>query len=265
MPAIDLARLKTQAARLSDQFGDPDAFVHDLNEVLDYYTNRTIRPTQTAQRLSLPTYHTPAPVLRQIQSELNPLVESNPTEAIALVNALWKEKYLEARVLAAWLLGSISPSEATSSLAHLPAWLAQSTDKRVRETLLTDSLARLRHENPEALFAILEEWLKSRRGSYQVWGLQALIPILNDPHFENLPVVFRILRPAVLSAGPLTQLELKALLATLEQVSLTETVAFLRDIINNNPSPTVIRTLQRILPGLSAELQSAVKTMLREP
>jgi hypothetical protein len=60
-------------------------------------------------------------------------------------------------------------------------------------------------------------------------------------------------------------LELKALLATLEQVSLTETVAFLRDIINNNPSPTVIRTLQRILPGLSAELQSAVKTMLREP
>ena len=265
MPAIDLARLKTQAARLSDKFGDPEAFVQNLNEVLDYYTNRTIRPTQTAQRLSLPTYHTPAPVLRQIQSELNPLVEAHPTEAIDLVNALWKEKYLEARVLAAWLLGSISPSEAISSLAHLPAWLSQSTDKKVRETLLTDSLTRLRHENPEALFAILEEWLKSPRGSYQVWGLQALVPIVSDPHFENLPLVFRILRPAVQSAGPLTQLELKALLAALEHVSLTETVAFLRDIINSNPSPIMIRTLQRIIPGLSPEIQSALKIMLREP
>jgi DNA alkylation repair enzyme len=264
MPAIDLARLKTQAARLSDKFGDPEAFVQNLNEVLDYYTNRTIRPTQTAQRLSLPTYHTPAPVLRQIQSELNPLVEAYPKKAIELVNALWKEKYLEARVLAAWLLGSISPSEAISSLAHLPAWLAQSTDKKVREMLLTDSLTRLRQENPEALFAILEEWLKSPRGSYQVWGLQALIPIVSAPHFENLPVVFRILRPTVQSAGPLTQLELKALLATLEHVSLTETVAFLRDLINSNPSPIMIRTLQRIVPGLSAELQSAFKTMLRE-
>ena len=264
MPAIDPARLKTQAARLSDKFGDPEAFVQNLNEVLDYYTNRTIRPTQTAQRLSLPTYHTPAPVLRQIQSELNPLVEAYPKKAIELVNALWKEKYLEARVLAAWLLGSISPSEAISSLAHLPAWLAQSTDKKVREMLLTDSLTRLRQENPEALFAILEEWLKSPRGSYQVWGLQALIPIVSAPHFENLPVVFRILRPTVQSAGPLTQLELKALLATLEHVSLTETVAFLRDLINSNPSPIMIRTLQRIVPGLSAELQSAFKTMLRE-
>ena len=265
MPAIDLARLKTQAARLSDEFGDPAVFVHDLNEVLDYYTNRTIRSTQTAQRLSLPTYHTPAPVLRQIQSELIPLVESYPTQAVVLVNALWKEKYLEARILAAWLLGSVSPSEAIPSLAHLPAWLSQSTDKKVRETLLRDSLARLRHENPEALFAILEDWLKSPRGSYQVWGLQALIPIVSDPRFQNLPVIFRILRPAVQSAGPLTQLELKALLATLEQVSLTETVAFLREIINSNPSPSVNRILKRIIPGLSAELQSALKTMIREP
>jgi hypothetical protein len=52
MPAINLAQLKTKAARLSEKFSDPDVFVHDLSEFLDFYSNRTIRATQIAQRLS---------------------------------------------------------------------------------------------------------------------------------------------------------------------------------------------------------------------
>ena len=264
MPAIDLARLKTQAARLADKFGEPEAFVHDLNELLDYYTNRTIRSTQIAQRISLPTYHTPAPVLRQIQSELDPLAEARPTDAITLVNALWKVKSLESRLLAARLLGRIPPAQALTVFSNLPDWLSQSTDRQIREALLMDALTRLRQENPETFFIILEDWLKSQRGSLQVWGLQALIPILHDPHFENLPAVFRILRPAIQSAGPLTQLELQAVLATLEQVSLTETLAFLRESTSTNPSPMMVRTLRRILPGLSTEIQNALRDILRE-
>ncbi len=81
MPAIDLARLKTQAARLAEKFAEPEAFLRDLNELLDFYTNRTIRTTQVVQRLSAPTYHTPRPVLRQIESELAPLAENQPSQS----------------------------------------------------------------------------------------------------------------------------------------------------------------------------------------
>jgi hypothetical protein len=264
MPAINLARLKTQAARLSEKFSEPEAFIHDLNELLDFYTNRTIRVTQIAQRLSLPTYRTPAPVLRQIQAELVPLADSRPIEAIALTEALWNAGSFEARLLAASLLGSIPLAQAFPTLSRLPDWLAQSTDKEIRTALLTDAFARLRHENPEALFILLENWLKSPRYSLQVWGLRALISLLTDPHFENLPAVFRILKPAIRSAGPVTQLELQACLATLGQVSLTETMAFLREIIGDNPAPLMLRTFRRILAGLSPELQSGLLEMLRE-
>ncbi|HEY5268958.1 MAG TPA: DNA alkylation repair protein [Anaerolineales bacterium] len=264
MPAINLARLKTQAARLSEKFSDPEAFVCDLNELLDYYTNRTIRATQIARRLSLPTYSTPAPVLRQIQAELVPLAGSHPIEALALADALWKAGSLETRLLAAYLLGSIPLAQAIPALTRLPDWLAQSTDKEIRKALLTDAFARLRRENPEALFILLEDWLKSPRFSLQLLGLQALIPMLTDPHFENLPAVFRILKPAVRSAGPVTQLELQACLATLGQVSLTETLAFLREIIGDNPPPLMLRTFRRLLAGLSPELQSGLREMLRK-
>jgi hypothetical protein len=88
--------------------------------------------------------------------------------------------------------------------------------------------------------------------------------MLKDPHFENLPAVFRILKPAVMSAGPTTQLELQACLATLEEVSFTETLAFLREITSDNPPPLMLRIFHRILAGLSPELQSSLREMLRE-
>lgn len=264
MPAIDLARLKIQAARLAEKFGEPQAFLLALNEMLGYYTNRTIRAAQIAQRLSVPTYRTPPPVLRQIESELAVLAEKQPDEAIALVAALWEADSLESRLLAAYLLGNIPSGRAIIALTRLPTWLNQSTDKEIRTALLTHALARLRRERPEAFFSILEGWLGSAQSALQIWGLQALIPLLQDPQFENLPAVFRILRPAILSVGPATQLDFQACLAALERVSLTETTAYLRDIIRGNPEPSMLRIFRRILPAISPELQEALRETLRE-
>jgi len=264
MPAIDLARLKTQAARLAEKFGEPEVFLLALNELLGYYTNRTIRAAQVAQRLSVPTFNTPRPVMRQIESELTALAESWPEEAITLSEVLWKADSLESRLLAAFLLGNIPPDRAVAALSQLPTWLNQSTDMEIRTALLTEALVRLRQERPEAFFSILEAWLGSAQASLQIWGLQALIPLLQDPRFENLPAVFRILRPAILAASPATQLDFQACLAALERVSLTETIAFLREIIRDDPEPLMLRIFRRILPGLSPDLQEALRETLRE-
>jgi hypothetical protein len=263
MPAIDLARLKTQSARLVEHFDKPEAFVHDLQELLDFYTNRTMRSAQLAQRIFLPTHHTPRPVLRQIEMELKALADAHPLEAVELTGAMWKAGSLESRLLAARLLGMIPPAQAMPALTRLPEWLNQSTDAVIQHALLNDALDRLRKENPEALFILTEEWLKSPRSGLQRWGLRALIPLFNLPNFENLPAVFRILRPAVEAAGPATQLDLQACLAALGRVSLTETLYFLREILNGRPSAMLLRTLKRMLPALPPELQSGLREMLR--
>lgn len=264
MPAIDLARLKLQAARLVENFSNPPAFIHELHEMLELYTNRTMRASQVAKRLSLPTYHTPIPVLRQIERELAPLAQRLPQKGVLLANGLWKDGSLESRLLAARLTGMLPPADAMPILGRLPDWLAQSTDKEIRQALLTDAFARIRRENPEAFFILLEEWLKSPRPTWQVWGMQALIPLLNDPDFQNLPAVFRILRPTLLAAGPATQLDLQACLTALERVSLTETTFYLREILAANPSAMLLRTARRMMPAFSPELQNALREFLRE-
>jgi hypothetical protein len=263
MPAIDLARLKLQAARVVENFSNPSAFLRELHEMLDFYTNRTMRASQVAKRLSLPTYHTPVPVLRQLERELAPLAEQLPVKGIILANELWKDGSLESRLLAARLTGMIPPADAMPILSRLPDWLAQSTDKQVRQALLTDSFTRIRKENPEAFFLLLEEWLKSTQPTWQIWGMQALIPLLGEPDFQNLPAVFRILRPSILTAGPATQLDLQACLAALERVSLTETAFYLRELLADDPPIILLRTIRRMLPAFSSELQSNLWEILR--
>lgn len=264
MPAIDLARLKTQVARLADNFSNHMVFLRELHDILDLYTNRTMRTSQVVRRMSLPTYHTPAPVLRQIERELAPLAERLPVKGAILANELWKDGSLESRLLAASLTGMLPPTDAMPILGRLPDWLTQSTDKEVRQALLTDAFTRIRRETPQAFFLLLEEWLKSPRATWQVWGMQAIVPLLEDPDFQNLPAVFRILRPAVLAAGPMTQMDLQACLAALERVSLTETTVFLRGILTSSPSAMLLRTVRRILPAFSPELQSILRDILRD-
>jgi hypothetical protein len=263
MPAIDLARLKLQTARLSDLFGDPDAFLRALQELLDFYTNRTLHSLQAAQRLSLPAYRTPRPVLRQIEAELAPLAEARPAEALALTYALWEAGHLETRLLAAHLLGSVPPASAMSAFGRLPDWLRLSTDSEVRQALLTEALRRVRNENPDVFLTLLEDWLRSPLSGVQVWGMRALLPML-ETEFENLPAIFRILRPAVEAAGPATQVELQGCLAALSRISLTETAYFLSEILADTPPPMMVRTLRRILPGLPADLQSKLREALRQ-
>ena len=264
MPAIDLARLKTQAARLAEKFDDPEVFQRDLNELLGFYTNHTLRTSQTTRRLSVPAFRTPRPVLRQIESELILFAENQPEKSVTLTNLLWELNSLESRLLAAFLLGRIPSETALPALGRLSTWLNQSIDQEIRIALVTSALMRVRQENPQAFFAILEGWLASPQTTSQIWGMQALIPLLQDPQFENLPAVFRILRPAVLAAGPVTQLELQACLAALERVSTTETISFLRDILLANPRPMMLRIIRRILPALSEDLQAALRELLRE-
>lgn len=263
MPAINISQLKIQAAKLADLFTEPDLFIHDLNLLLDHYTNQTKRKSQSIRQLSLRTHYTPRPVLRQIEHELAPLANNQPDAAINLADALWENGSLESRILASRLLGMVPLQSANAVFTRLPQWLAQSPDKDLSTILLTESLSRLRNESPDTFFAIVEDWLKSPRISLQTWGLRALLPLITGTEFVNYPALFRILRPAIEMAGPATQLDIQACLQTLAKKSPTEVILFLEEMLTYHPAPMVIRTLRRILPNLPSEVQARLRNLVR--
>lgn len=265
MPAIDLARLRKQANRLSDFFFLPEDFVKHLNETLDFYVNRTLRDRQNIRLGSnLATYRTPVVVLRQIEHAIGPQAMANPHYALELADLLWDQGYLETRLLAAFLLGRIPPQE-ERLLARLTAWTQQVRDPSVRSALLTTSLGRMRTETPDEFLALIEEWLHPARQRMWSNGIQALIPMISDPEYENLPPVFDIVRHIIEASPSILQNDLADLINTLYEASQAEAVFFLHEIVKKSDNPLTVVSLRRNLKRFPPALQSDLRENVLEP
>jgi len=264
MPAIDIARLKIQAAVLVEKFDQPAVFLKGLHEILDHYADRTLRVGVVTMPISvLPAYRAPQAVLRQIEMELAPLVGAFPEQAMALTDALWKDGYLETRLLAATLLGRIHP-ETPLLLERITAWVTRARDKQLRTALLSVSLGRLRRESPSEFLKLISGWFGP--STIKMWanGVHALLPLIEDSSYDNLPPVYDAVHGIVETAPAMLQNDLAELIRALYTASPVETTYFLRQTITASTLPQALLTYRRILPMLPAELQPVILEIIRQ-
>ncbi|MFN8411892.1 MAG: alpha/beta fold hydrolase [Anaerolineales bacterium] len=246
MPAIDLARLRKQATRLADFFFLPNEFMKHLREILDFYVNYTLRTKENvAPGSNLKTYRTPPAVLTQIENEIKTTVEENPHFALELADMLWDEGALETRLLAAFLLGRIPPQE-ERLLPRLTAWTQQIRDPEVRSALLSTSLTRMRKETPNQFLTLVREYLHPERSRTWSNGIQALLPMIADTSYNNLPPILDIVEPIIEEAPSTLQNDLTDLIVSLYRASANETTFLLKHILANSENPMTVITLRRI-------------------
>lgn len=258
MPAINLAQLNTEAAQLADLFDEPADFIRSLREMLEGYVNQTLRTRKAvAPGSTLSTYRTPPAVIRKIESTLRPLAQKKTEEALTLADELWDENSLETRLLAAYLLGLLPPDEARL-LARLTVWTQKVRDPKVRGSLLTHSLARLRKETPKRFLELIGEWLYPHRQQFWSNGLQALLPLINAADFDNLPPIFGLFEPIVEAAPTMHQGDVGRVINALYAASPTETTFFLKQIIRKEENQKAATMLRRLLPDLPAALRAAL-------
>ncbi|GAB4537871.1 MAG: hypothetical protein Fur002_00400 [Anaerolineales bacterium] len=263
MPAIDLARLRKQASRLADFFFLPEEFIKHLRETLEFYVNYTLRTKDNvALGSNLKTYRTPPAVLTQIQTELRPLASENPQTALDLADALWEEGALETSLLAAFLLGQVSP-QAERLLPRLAAWTQQTRDPEVRAALLSSSLTRMRKETPEQFFDLVREYLHPARMRSWSNGIQALLPVIADASDSYLPAVLDMVEPLIEEAPSTLQTDLAELIVALYRASSNETIFLLKNILKNSQNPMTAVTLRRISPSFPPPLEKELRGLLR--
>ncbi len=263
MPAIDLARLRKQANRLADFFFLPDEFMKHLREMLEFYVNHTLRTVENvAPGSNLKTYRTPTAVITQIENELRAAAEANPEFALELADALWDEGALETRLLAAYLLGRIPPHE-ERLLPRLTVWSRQVRDPHVRSALLSTSLTRMRKETPEQFLNLVREYLHPARTASWSNGMQALLPMIADTSYANLPPILDIVEPIIEEAPAVLQNELTDLIVALYRASSSETTFMLKHILSNTENPMTVVTMRRIVTSFPPLLQNELRDLLR--
>jgi hypothetical protein len=263
MPAIDLARLRKQANRLADFFFLPDEFMKHMREIMEFYVNYTLRTKEkVAPGSNLKTYRTPSAVLTHIENELFTVAGENPHFALELADLLWDEGALETRLLAAFLLGRIPPQE-ERLIPRLTAWTQQVRDPDVRSALLSTSLTRMRKETPDLFLALIREYLHPAR--IRTWsnGIQALLPMITDTSYSNLPPILDIIEPVIQAAPSSIQNNLADLIVALYRASANETTFMLKHILVNSQNPMTVVTLRRISSSFPPPLQRELFELLR--
>ena len=263
MPAIDLARLRKQSSRLADFFFLPNDFLSYLREMLEFYVNHSLRSkARVAPGSNLSTYRTPPEVLRQIETQLQPLAVENPGFALDLADILWEQGNLESSLLAVFLLGQLPPQEILL-LARITAWAEQARDPSVRAELLSTGTARMRRESLEQFLGLVREWLHPERPRTWSNGLRALVPLIADISFDNLPPVLDLVEPILRNPQARLQSEIEDLIIALHRASPRETTYFLKQILKSSANPLTSATLRRISPALPSALESEIREALK--
>lgn len=263
MPAIQLDRLKGEISQLAWVFTDPEAFQKRLTDLLEKHSDRTYRAGQAVRaRPLILTYHAPVMVLRQMEQELGRLCQEQPAAALALVDLLWKNPYLEPRQLAAALLGSIPLTQVEAVVERLLAWCQPEVDGTSLDTLVDRGSQLLRRQQPERWLGIIETWLGGHDLLIQEIGLKAARPMIADREFENLPRIFRMIGPLVQAAPNELQGELNRCLDTLARRSPSECAYFLRQMLSISGKSATARLVRRCLPVFPEELQAGLRKAL---
>lgn len=264
MPAAELSRLRGQINGLIAHFDDPPVFRSALRELLDLYSNRAYRPGEAIKpQPLLPSFRVPPLVLRQLELELGKTCQEQPEQALKIVDALWRDPNLEPRLLATKLLGAIPASHAPAVIETLKAWGQPNENFRILDALFRDGMAGLRKTAPDRLMALIESWMSSTQTDMQSIGIRAMIPMVQEPGFENLPPIYRMLSPLLQTTPAALNADMQAVMEVLARRSPAETAYFLRQTLSLSTGQATARLVRRCMPLFTPEQQSSLRAALQ--
>jgi hypothetical protein len=257
MPAIQPVRLKQQTAQLGDSFSQPDQFIRRLHELLDFYTDRTLRPGQNLVRHPrLPHYRIPTPVMRQLGVDLEGWsAQAGLESTLSLADALWQNGYFETRLLAVELLQSAAQFDSTALQSRLHSWIKPKEEDQILQALLQVGKTHLGAE----WLGFARTWLSDDNPEVRSIGIRALRSLAADPAYQNIPAIFSLLNPFFQAVPVSLHPEVTDLVLLLAGRSPAETLYFLRRVLITSPDQTLTRLVRRCLPAFSPEDQKRLR------
>jgi hypothetical protein len=260
MPAIQPARLKIQVARLVEHFDNPAAFVRHLNDLFFFYADRTRIPGRGGRKYSLtPSYHISKQVFRQIEKALQPLVSTQNQPALLLADTLWRDDWLESRILALMILAWIPPLPTNRLVSRLDRWLIICKDDAPLLEAMAVVLAGLWRQSQSASDT-LESWLKSPDLMVRRAGLRTIPYLVRIPSFEYLPGIYQLLTPFIQRSSLVPDPDVLAVVRELATRSPQETAYFLHKNLavaeNEGVYALIRRSLDAFSPATRKDLQA---------
>jgi hypothetical protein len=264
MPAINLPRLKRECDRIAAAYDHSDRFIQLLDELLSYYADRSKRAGQTGTPPPLiDAYHVPKPVIRQVLAEMIPLAKSQPEPVLTLCDALWEVPNYEFRLIAANLLGQVTPMPPVRILDRVVSWSTPLPEDRLLDEIFGPGLAGLLNESPDSLLRQVEEWLEDAEIARQRLGLLALKSLVSSKKFGNFPLLFHLISPLTRAHPAALRIELRGVIREIALLSPLECAYFLRQMLEATQSQDTAWLARQCIALLPRESQKSLRGILR--
>ncbi|MDH5507388.1 MAG: DNA alkylation repair protein, partial [Anaerolineae bacterium] len=203
------------------------------------------------------------PVLRRVLFELSPHVAADPQAALHLADALWAQYFIEFRLIAASILGMLTPLSPQDPLPRIQEWRAASDEDLLLDALAGDSLARYRQHNTPEFLTALSGWLGSSEIPDINFGLRALHAMLQSATYTNLPAIYRIIAPLFQNTAKVLRPFLLDILLLLAKQAPQETAFFLLQLLNKDKNPAAIWLVRHSLDAFPQKHQTNLRAALR--
>ncbi len=264
MPAVQLERLKKQIQNLIGFYSQPHEFHRQLINLLETHADLTFRAGQAGKSSiqAVESFHVSTIILQQIERALNKAIRENPQPALSLADELWADDRLEPRLIATSLLGMLPAGQVDQVLARIIAWARPDTDRVFLTAIFNQGSAVLRRHALQTWIDQISNWLTSQEYPRQRLGILALLPLIDDRTYENLPVVFNLLSPILQRHADVHKHELREALIALSRQSSTETTFFLRQILSLKNNPDLVKLVRLCLPYFPEESRARLRSFL---
>lgn len=265
MPAVDPAHLRPQITNLIKTFESPPAFHRQLNDLFSFYANRTLRFGDSTQSgPNIPVYNLPHPVIRQLELDLKPLINTAPQAALNLADELWTDPFFEVKQVAVYILGTVPVETPEPVSQRIDEWLSPQLDRALSSYLLSTGTHHLQESFPEAWETFVQSLLNQESPKTIALGLKALAEGVNNPSFSNMPAIFRLVSPFIREPQPEFMKELARLVESLIKNSPMETAYFLKQTLSVSDSSLTKRLVKQNLSLLPENIQQELRTSLRK-
>jgi hypothetical protein len=265
MPAVQLERLNRQIQYLIGFYTQPLEFHHQLGELLEQYADLTFRSGQVAKSIpsAVDSFHVSPIVIQSIERSLMSLVPEDPLSGLALADELWTDSRYEPRLIAASIIGLLPPSQVDQVLNRITLWAQSATEKSYLVAIFNQGSISLRRKTPQAWIELIATWLSSSDLSFRRLGIMAILPVIDDSSFDNLPIIFKIISPVLQDFQDGYKNDLREILAALTRRSSTETVFFLRQMISLTDDPALVTFVRQCLPDFPEDARIRLRKFLQ--
>jgi len=262
MPPIDLARLRARTAAIAERFAEPAAAANAVRQMLDDYSDRSHRASPRVASRSLGySFKVSPPVLRAIVMALRAPATASPAAALDIAGRLWQFGSREERRIAAELLGQVAVQQPADAHRLIDSWAPHIESGETADSLAEFGLGPLMRSDPATYLAEARRWVTFPHKWVRRFGLSALLPLVRDRQWDNIPGALAVVRLSMADADADVRRAAVTVLEGLAAKSPAEVGLFLREQAarTNSNTGAIVRAAMTVL---DPEEQTAIFKVL---